>query len=156
LLLPGAILDPEIIATSDIDAATAEAEAALLAIPAQSLRRGDPHASVRLTSGLPVLHCSKGIEAGRWRTMSEVSAELLPNSPVAVLSGPTFAAEVARGLPTAVTIASRDAALARFRRGAWERQLPPLLVDDPTGAEIGGRQELIAIACGTVVGARIG
>jgi len=90
--------------------------------------------------------------------MSEVSAELLPNSPVAVLSGPTFAAEVARGLPTAVTIASRDAALATLFVGALgSGSFRPYLSDDPTGAEIGGAvKNVIAIACGTVVGRGLG
>src|SRR5215472_3764824 len=98
LLSPGVILDPTIVATSDIEAATADAEAALLAIPAQFLRSVILTLRPGLPSGLPVLHCSKGIEAESLKTMSEVSGELLPNSPVAVLSGPTFAAEVVRGL----------------------------------------------------------
>jgi glycerol-3-phosphate dehydrogenase (NAD(P)+) len=105
-----------------------------------------------------MLHCSKGIEAGSLRTMSEVSAELLPNSPVAVLSGPTFAAEVGRGLPTAVTIASRDAALAHAFVGALgSGRFRPYLSDDPTGAEIGGAvKNVLAIACGIVVGRNLG
>jgi glycerol-3-phosphate dehydrogenase (NAD(P)+) len=157
-LLPGAILDSTIVATSDIDAATADAEAALLAIPAQFLRAVILTLRPGLPSGLPVLHCSKGIEAESLRTMSEVSAELLPNSPVAVLSGPTFAAEVARGLPTAVTIASCDAALAHAFVGALgSGRFRPYLSDDPTGAEIGGAvKNVIAIACGTVVGRGLG
>ncbi len=158
LLLPGTILDPTIVATSDIDAATADAEAALLAIPAQFLRGVILTLRRGLPSGLPVLLCSKGIEAGSLKTMSEVSADLLPKSPVAVLSGPTFAAEVARGLPTAVTIASHDAALARAFVGALGNgRFRPYSSDDPTGAEIGGAvKNVIAIACGTVVGRGLG
>jgi len=158
LFLPGAKLDPAIVATSDIDAATADAEAALLAIPAQFLRAVILTLRPGLPLGFPVLHCSKGIEAESLRTMSEVSAELLPNSPVAVLSGPTFAIEVARGLPTAVTIASLDAALAHAFVGALgSGRFRPYLSDDPTGAEIGGAvKNVIAIACGTVVGRGLG
>ena len=154
----GATLDPTIVATSDIDAAMTDAEGALLAIPAQFLRGVILTLRPGLPLGLPVLHCSKGIEAGSLKTMSEVSAELLPNSPVAVLSGPTFAAEVARGMPTAVTIASRDAALAHAFVGALGSvRFRPYLSDDPTGAEIGGAvKNVIAIACGTVIGRGLG
>jgi glycerol-3-phosphate dehydrogenase (NAD(P)+) len=105
-----------------------------------------------------VLHCAKGLEAGSLETMSEISAELLPNSPCAVLSGPTFAAEVARDLPTAVTIASRDAALGRaFVRALGSSRFRPYLSDDPTGAEIGGAvKNVVAIACGIVLGRGLG
>ena len=84
--------------------------------------------------------------------MSEVSAELLPNSPSAVLSGPTFAAEVALDLPTAVTIASHDRRLARgFAAALGNSRFRPYLSNDPTGAEIGGAvKNVLAIACGTV------
>jgi glycerol-3-phosphate dehydrogenase (NAD(P)+) len=156
--LPGVMLDPAILATSDIDTATADAEAAMLVIPAQLLRSVILTLKDRLPSGLPVLLCSKGIEAGSLKTMSEVSAELLPNSPSAVLSGPTFATEVAGDLPTAVTIASQDAALARaFAEALGSGRFRPYLSDDPTGAEIGGAvKNVIAIACGTVVGRGLG
>ena len=105
-----------------------------------------------------MLHCAKGIEAGSLKTMSEVAAELLPNSPYAVLSGPTFAAEVARGLPTAVTIASHDAALARsFRAALGSSRFRPYLSNDPIGAEIGGAvKNVLAIACGVVRGRGLG
>jgi len=158
LLLPGAILDPTIVATNDIHTATAEADAALLAIPAQFSRGVILALQPGLPSGLPLLHCAKGIEAGSLKTMSEVSAELMPNSPFAVLSGPTFAAEVAHGLPTAVTIASQDGALARAFVGALgSDRFRPYLSDDPTGAEIGGAvKNVIAIACGTVIGRGLG
>ena len=158
LLLPGVILDSAIIATNDIDAATANAEAAVLAIPTQFLRSAIRTLRTGLPSGLPVLHCSKGIEAESLKTMSEISAELLPNSPFAVLSGPTFAGEVARGLPTAVAIASHDAALARAFIGALgSSRFRPYWSDDPNGVEIGGAvKNVIAIGCGTVVGRGLG
>jgi glycerol-3-phosphate dehydrogenase (NAD(P)+) len=157
-LLPGVPLDPAIVATSDIDRATDRAEAALLVVPAQFLRGVIETLRPSLPTGFPVLHCAKGLEAGSLGTMSEISAELLPNSPCAVLSGPTFAAEVARDLPTAVTIASRDAALGRaFVTALGSSRFRPYLSDDPTGAEIGGAvKNVLAIACGIVLGRGLG
>ncbi len=99
LYLPVVRLDPAIAATTDLETATAGAEAALLVVPAQFLRGALDSLRHCLPAGLPVLHCAKGIEAGSLKTMSEIGAEILPNSPFAVLSGPTFAAEVARDLP---------------------------------------------------------
>jgi glycerol-3-phosphate dehydrogenase (NAD(P)+) len=158
LFLPGITLDPAIVATSDIDAAIAGAQAALLVVPAQFLRGVIGALRPGLPEGMPVLHCAKGIEASSLKTMSEVSAELLPNSPFAVLSGPTFAAEVARGLPTAVTIASHDRALARcFTMALGSSRFRPYLSNDPTGAEIGGAvKNVLAIACGTLQGRGLG
>jgi len=158
LFLPDIALDPAIIATSSINAAMDGAEAALLAVPAQFLRRVIGGLRPGLSDGTPILHCAKGIEAGSLKTMSEVSAELLPNSPFAVLSGPTFAAEVALGLPTAVTIASHDRALARdFRTALGSSGFRPYLSNDPTGAEIGGAvKNVLAIACGAVRGRGLG
>jgi glycerol-3-phosphate dehydrogenase (NAD(P)+) len=136
----------------------ASAEAALLVVPAQFLRGVISALRPGLPEGMPVLHCAKGIEAGSLKTMSEVSAELLPNSPFAVLSGPTFAAEVARGMPTAVTIASHDRPLARgFAAALGSSRFRPYLSSDPTGAEIGGAvKNVLAIACGTVEGRGLG
>jgi glycerol-3-phosphate dehydrogenase (NAD(P)+) len=158
LFLPGITLDPAIVATNDIDAAIAGAEAVLLVVPAQFLRGVIDALRPGLPVGIPVLHCAKGIEAGSLKTMSEISAELLPNSPFAVLSGPTFAAEVARGLPTAVTIASHDGLLARrFTTALGSSRFRPYLSNDPTGAEIGGAvKNVLAIACGTVQGRGLG
>lgn len=158
LFLPGLALDPAIVATNSIDAAIDGAEAALLAVPAQFLRGVIGALYPGLPDGIPVLHCAKGIETGSLKTMSEVSSELLPNSPFAVLSGPTFAVEVARGLPTAVTIASHDRALARaFRAALGSNRFRPYLSNDPTGAEIGGAvKNVLAIACGIVQGQGLG
>ncbi len=152
LFLPGVALDPAIVATNDIDAAMAGTGAALLVVPAQFLRGVIIALRPGLPAGMPVLNCAKGIEAGSLKTMSEVSAELLPNSPSAVLSGPTFAAEVALDLPTAVTIASHDRRLARgFAAALGNSRFRPYLSNDPTGAEIGGAvKNVLAIACGTV------
>ena len=156
--LPGIALDPAIAASADIEAVVADADAALLAVPAQFLRGVLGRLRRVLPQGLPVLHCAKGIEAGSLATMSEIGTEILPNSPFAVLSGPSFAVEVARGLPTAVTIASTDAALAeRFLAALGSSRFRPYLSSDPIGAEIGGAvKNVLAIACGIVVGRGLG
>ncbi|HEY3910918.1 MAG TPA: NAD(P)H-dependent glycerol-3-phosphate dehydrogenase [Stellaceae bacterium] len=156
--LPGIALNPGIAATAAIAAAVAGAEAALLAVPAQFLRGMLDRLSPALPRGLPLLHCAKGIEAGTLATMSQIGAEMLPASPSAVLSGPSFAGEVARGLPTAVTIASADLGLAEsFLRALGGSHFRPYLSSDPIGAEIGGAvKNVLAIACGVVVGRGLG
>jgi glycerol-3-phosphate dehydrogenase (NAD(P)+) len=156
--LPGIALDPAIGATADLETATAAAEAALLVVPAQFLRGVLARLAHAMPAGLPVLICAKGIEAGTGCTMSEVVAQLLPASPFAVLSGPSFAIEVARELPTAVTIASADEALARAFSGALgSPRFRPYLSQDPIGAEIGGAvKNVLAIACGIILGRGLG
>jgi glycerol-3-phosphate dehydrogenase (NAD(P)+) len=156
--LPDVMLDPAIAATADIAAAIADAEAALLVVPAQFLRAMLRLLGQHLRRALPVLHCAKGIENGSLKTMSEVAAEIIPGCPCAVLSGPTFAAEVARDLPTAVTIASNDLSLGRaFIATLGSGRFRPYLSEDPIGAEIGGAvKNVLAIACGVVVGRGLG
>jgi glycerol-3-phosphate dehydrogenase (NAD(P)+) len=156
--LPGVALDPAIAATADLESAVATADAALLAVPAQFLRGVLGALRGRVRPGLPVLHCAKGIEIGTLATMSQIGAELLPGSPHAVLSGPSFAAEVASGLPTAVTIAGTDTAVAKlFMAALGGNRFRPYLSPDPVGAEIGGAvKNVLAIACGIVVGRGLG
>jgi glycerol-3-phosphate dehydrogenase (NAD(P)+) len=158
LYLPNITLDPAIVATSDAEAALTSVEAALLAVPAQFLRGVLEALRRPLRSGLPLLHCAKGIELGTFATMSQIGAELLPSSPFAVLSGPSFAAEVAHGLPTAVTIASTEPAIAEFFMAALgSRAFRPYRSADPIGVEIGGAvKNVLAIACGIVVGRGLG
>ena len=158
LYLPGVMLDPAITATTDMSSATEEAEAALLVVPAQFLRGVIQVLASYLGHGVPVLLCAKGIETGSLKTMSEVAAEILTACPCAVLSGPTFAPEVARDLPTAVTIASADASLGRaFMEALGSSRFRPYLSQDPIGAEIGGAvKNVLAIACGVVVGRGLG
>jgi glycerol-3-phosphate dehydrogenase (NAD(P)+) len=156
--LPGVALDPAIVATTAPGTALADADGVLIAVPAQFLRVVLGGLAPLLPPDAPLLLCAKGIETHSLKTMSEVAAELVPAAPLAVLSGPSFAAEVARGLPTAVTIASRDAAVA----GAWVAALGtphfrPYSSDDPTGVEIGGAvKNVLAIACGIVEGRGLG
>ena len=148
--LPDVALSPAIHATTDA-MALGECEALLLVTPAQHMRA--------VMAGLPVtdqplILCSKGIEAGTQLLMSEVAAELRPDASIAVLSGPTFAHEVAAGLPTAVTLACADEALGttlalRLARPGFR----PYRSDDVVGAEIGGAvKNVLAIACGVVAG----
>jgi glycerol-3-phosphate dehydrogenase (NAD(P)+) len=153
--LAGVPLDPAIRATSDL-ADLEGCEAWLVVTPAQFLRTtlaAAPTSAVR-----PLILCSKGIEAGSGRLMSEAATEAAPGAPVAVLSGPTFAHEVAKGLPTAVTLACADEGLgealaARLARPAFR----PYWSDDVIGAEVGGAvKNVLAIACGAVVGRQLG
>ena len=156
--LPGVTLDTAITASTDMAFATEGAEAALLVVPAQFLRGVIQVLASHLPDGLPLLLCAKGIETSSLKMMSEVAAEILPASPSAVLSGPTFAAEVARELPTAVTIASGDASLGQaFIEALGSSRFRPYLSQDPVGAEIGGAvKNVLAIACGIVVGRNLG
>jgi len=170
--LPGIALDPAVVATNEMAVALNDAEAVLIAVPAQFLRGAleslapllnaptlpSPASGGGLGRGLPLLLCAKGIETGSLKTMSEIAGEVVPETPVAVLSGPSFAAEVAKGLPTAVTIASRDPALARaFVAALGSARFRPYSSHDPIGAEIGGAvKNVLAIACGIIEGCGLG
>jgi glycerol-3-phosphate dehydrogenase (NAD(P)+) len=152
--LPGAALSPLIRATGDI-AELAEAAFLLMVTPAQAMRSVLEQLP---DTDRPLLLCSKGIEAGTHLLMSEVAAELHPRAAVAVLSGPTFAHEVARGLPTAVTLACADEDRAGALAAAIARPaFRPYASSDVVGAEIGGAvKNVLAIACGVVDGAGLG
>jgi glycerol-3-phosphate dehydrogenase (NAD(P)+) len=157
LFLPGVPLDPAIAATADL-AEAAAADAVLLVVPAQHLRRVAEELAPHLRTGTPVVLCAKGIEQKSGAMMTEIAAETLPGAPLAVLSGPTFAIEVARALPTAVTLAASDEALGqRLIVALGTREFRPYLSSDPVGAEIGGAvKNVLAIACGIVAGRRLG
>ena len=154
MFLPGVPLSRSIIAVDDLSW-VGEASAVLMVTPAQHMR------AVLLdlpNHGQPLILCSKGIEAGSLKLLHEVAAETQAGSPIAVLSGPTFAHEVAQGLPTAITIAAEDAALARNLAGLTARPaFRPYASTDVIGAEIGGAvKNVLAIACGVVEGAGLG
>lgn len=157
LFLPGVTLDRAIRATGDLAEASA-ADGVLLVVPSQYLRGVAAALAPSLRPGTPVLLCAKGIEAGSLALMTEVAAEVLPAARLAVLSGPTFASEVARGLPAAVTLAATDETVAQaFIAAIGTRSFRPYLSDDPVGAEIGGAvKNVLAIACGIVAGRRLG
>ncbi len=157
LFLPGVPLDPEIRPTRDLGAA-ASADAVLLVTPAQHLRAAATALGEALAADVPVVICAKGIERETALLMTEVAREVLPEAPLAVLSGPTFAAEVARDRPTAVTVAAEEAALGRRLAAALGTpRFRPYISDDPVGAQIGGAvKNVIAIACGIVRGRDLG
>ncbi len=155
--LPEVAFDAEIRVTAEL-AEAAESDALLLVTPAQALREVAAALAPHLGPARPLVICSKGIERGTGLLMTEVLAEVLPGHAAAVLSGPTFALEVARGLPTAVTLAAEDAALgAVLVKALGSRAFRPYLSDDPLGAQIGGAvKNVIAIACGIVTGRGLG
>jgi glycerol-3-phosphate dehydrogenase (NAD(P)+) len=148
-------LDPAIVATAEPAAAFDGAAAALVVVPAQHLR--ETLARVSPPATLPLLLCAKGIERGSGKLITEVAGDVV-SAPLAVLSGPTFAREVARGLPTAVTVAASDAALGRrFVVTLGGPTFRPYLGDDPVGTQVAGAvKNVIAIACGIVAGRRLG
>lgn len=155
--LPGIRLDPAIRATGSLEEA-AKGDAILLAAPAQFMRGVVSGLAPAMVGETPAVICAKGIERDTCALMSEVVAEILPRSPLAVLSGPTFAGEVARGLPTAVTLACADARLAELlMRLLAGRRFRIYLTDDVVGAELGGAvKNVIAIACGITMGRGFG
>lgn len=156
--LPGLQLDPAIAATADLATAVTGADAALLAVPAQFLRQAIADFGSALPASLPLLLCAKGIETGSLKTMTELVAELRPQTPLAVLSGPSIAAEVARDLPTAVVVASRNPAQAEFFGAALGNpRFRPYISADVTGVELGGAvKNVLSIACGIVEGLGLG
>jgi glycerol-3-phosphate dehydrogenase (NAD(P)+) len=157
VFLPGVELDPEIRATADL-AAAAAADALILAVPAQHLRSVAQRLVLAVPPGLPVIICAKGIERTTLKLMSEVVRDVLPGARPAVLSGPTFAGEVARGLPTAVTLAAEDEALgAALAASIGNPRFRPYLSSDLIGTQVGGAvKNVLAIACGIVEGRRLG
>jgi glycerol-3-phosphate dehydrogenase (NAD(P)+) len=155
--LPGVAIHPAVRATDDL-AAAAGADAILAVSPAQHARSVLRAASPMLAKGKPVVLCAKGVEQGTLALMTDVLAAEAPQAAAAVLSGPGFAKDVARGLPTATTLACADGDLARRLVAAIG--LPtfrPYVTDDLIGAEIGGAvKNVIAIACGVAEGRGLG
>jgi len=155
--LPDVPLDPGLRATTEMDQALARAEMVLLVIPSQFLRSVARQMAPLLARDAPVLLCAKGVESGTGALMTEVAAQELPGHPLGVLSGPNFAAEVARGLPTATTVAADDVAGPRLVASLRTASFRPYLTDDLIGAEVGGAvKNVLAIACGIAHGRRLG
>jgi len=158
--LPGVALDPAIQMTGDL-ARAVESHVLLLAVPAQRLRWLGELVAPHLPgdgAGPPLIICAKGIEQGSGALMSEVLEDVLPGRVLAVLSGPTFAAEVARGLPSAMTLAAQNAdTCARLVSYLGSETFRPYRSQDLVGAQIGGAvKNVIAIACGIVAGRAFG
>ena len=151
--LPGLLLDDGIEATHDL-AALSACDAILLVCPAQAVRE----VGARLGGPAPVVICAKGIEASSGLLMPEVLAEVLPGRPLAMLSGPSFAEEVLRGLPTAVSIATDDAALGQMLASSLAAgAFRPYWTHDVLGVALGGAvKNVLAIAAGIVEGRGLG
>lgn len=154
LYLAGLKLPSNIVATSDLSA-MASCGALLIVTPAQHVRAT---LNALPQCDIPLLLCAKGIEAGTQMLVSEIAGEARPSNPVAVLSGPTFAHEVAAGKPTAITLATANQALgSMLMRLVAAPHFRPYWSDDVIGAEIGGAvKNVLAIGCGVVDGAGLG
>ena len=139
--LPGVRIDDGIAVTQDL-AEAARAQATLLVVPAQAVRSVARALAPAIVQGTPVIVCAKGIERGTRKFMTEVIAECAPQAVPAILSGPSFAADVARGLPTAVTIAAQDESLAvALAQSLASRSFRLYQSGDVRGVEIGGAAE---------------
>ena len=156
--LPDYPLDPAIRATPDLAEAVKWADAILMVAPAQHVRGVCTAVKDDWAEGLPMVICAKGIETKSEKLMSEVVSEVLPQAPLAVLSGPSFAAEVARNCPTAVTLAAETQELAVDLTDALSSPLFRIYRStDVIGAQIGGAvKNVMAIACGIAQGREMG
>jgi glycerol-3-phosphate dehydrogenase (NAD(P)+) len=162
--MPGVDLPPEIRATSDMAEAFGDAEAVLLVTPSVTLRDICRQSAPHIAPSAPVVLCAKGIETGSGKLLSEVASEELPDHPIGVLSGPTFAREVALNYPTAVTLAfpfaqadrraPHAAPASRLALSLGSEAFRPYISDDLVGVEVAGAvKNVIAIACGMMTGA---
>src|ERR1700687_5942369 len=155
--LSGVRLDASVRVTDDV-ALAALADIILIATPAQNLRQAVSALVPYLARATPVIACAKGIERGTHKFMTEVIAEAAPDAIPAILSGPSVAEDVARGLPTAVTLAAKDEALASaLVQSLGSSTFRPYHTSDVRGVEIGGAaKNVLAIAAGIVVGRKFG
>jgi len=155
--LPGVALDPAIKATAKAKEA-ADADLILLVVPSQFLRAVAKEIAPHFQAGKPVVICAKGFEESSGTFMSEVVKEVLPEAEVAVLSGPSFAVEVARNLPTALTLACESETLgARLMAALAHRNFRLYWSSDVIGTQVGGTvKNVLAIAAGIVEGREFG
>lgn len=155
--LSGIALDPVIKITASL-ADVVACDALIMATPAQHLREICRQLALSLKRPLPLLVASKGIEQKTSMFLSDVIAEELPENSVAILSGPSFASEVAKGYPAALTLAIRDLELGeRLMHAIASASLRLYLTDDIIGAQIGGAiKNVMAVACGIIVGKNLG
>jgi glycerol-3-phosphate dehydrogenase (NAD(P)+) len=155
--LSGVLLEASVEVTHDL-AVAARSDIILIATPAQNLRAAVAALAPHLAKVTPVIACAKGIERGTHQFMTEVIAEAAPDATPAILSGPSFAEDVARGLPTAVTLAARDESLASaLVQALGSSTFRPYHTTDVRGVEIGGAaKNVLAIAAGIVVGRKLG
>lgn len=155
--LPGHRIDDSIAVTNDLGEAT-RADAILLVVPAQAIRVVATALQPLVRQGTPVIACAKGIERRTRKFVTEILVECAPSAIPAILSGPSFAADVARGLPTAVTLAAHKEALAATLADTLgSRSFRPYQSTDVRGVEIGGAtKNVLAIAAGIVAGRGLG
>jgi glycerol-3-phosphate dehydrogenase (NAD(P)+) len=155
--LPGVPLEDRVTVVADLGEA-ARARALLLVVPAQAVRAAATNLAPLVAPATPVIVCAKGIERGTQKFMTEVVAECAPNTTPAILSGPSFAADVARGLPTAVTLAAADGKLAaELSRAIGSASFRLYHSSDVRGVELGGAaKNVLAIAAGVVSGRGLG
>ena len=157
LFLPAVTLDPKLKATGDF-ADLADRDAILVVSPAQHLRAMVRSLKAHVPDGVPLVICSKGIEVATGKLLSQAIEEEAPNNPVAVLSGPTFAIEVARGLPCALTLATHEEAVGMaLVEALGHAAFRPYFNSDIVGAQIGGAvKNVLAIATGMAAGLGVG
>ncbi len=157
LFLPGVRIDDSIVLAAEL-AEAARTRAILLVVPAQAVRAVTKSLAPLLAACTPVIVCAKGIERGTKKFMSDVIAECAPAAVPAILSGPSFAADVARGMPTAVTLAAGDGRLAeKLAQAIGSANFRPYHSTDVRGVEIGGAaKNVLAIAAGVVTGRGLG
>ena len=157
LYLPDVDLDPAITAVGEMTE-IAQTDIILVVAPAQHVRAACKTLAPHIKPGTPVVICAKGIERGTSALMTDVITEALPKAAMMVLSGPTFAAEVARGLPTAITLGATDATQGRkVAEAISSPTFRPYLSDDVVGAEVGGAvKNVLAIGCGMADGKGLG
>ena len=154
--LPGVTLPAELEVTGDLVQAC-KAQALLLTVPAQVLHVFSDSLKPHLASGQPLVICAKGIEKGSGKLVTEMLAESLPDAALAILSGPSFARDVARGLPTAVTLAAKGDLAIRLQTSLGSAAFRPYVSDDLIGVALGGAaKNVYAIACGVVEGLGLG
>ncbi len=156
--LAGVAFPANLVATGDREEAVSGAGLVLAVIPSEFFRSTVKGFSPVMSSGVPVVSATKGIEHGTLRRMTEVLTEVLPGHPAVALSGPTFAAEVSRGEPTVAVVASTDAVAARLAQSEIsDGRFRLYTSDDPVGVELGGAlKNVIAIAAGIVTGMGFG
>ncbi len=149
---------PDLVTPTADPAMLADAPLALMAVPAQMTRSVLAQHDAAIPPEAPLVLCAKGLEKGTLDRQSEIAAEVAPDRAVAVLTGPSFAAEISLGLPTAVTLACADLKLGEeIQRRLAAPMLRLYLTDDVVGAEMGGAlKNVIAIACGASVGRGLG
>lgn len=158
VFLRGVPLPEGIVATQDFAVATRDAMFVLLAPPAQHMRAVTAQLRPHLADRIPIVTCSKGLERGTSALMSQVIEQTLPGAPVAVLSGPSFAAEISIDLPTGVTLACADPVLGeRLEREIGNPRFRVYLSDDVIGAQVSGvMKNVLSIATGIVTGKQLG